>query len=206
MAGASHSTTQIQLRLDRLRAGDESARDELLAIACGRLTRLARRMLRRYPGVQRWEQTDDVFQNAAERLCRALKDVKPASVRSFLNLAAVQIRRELIDLARHYEGPEGPGRLHAGRLESESAARPPGPHDPGTDTDDPARLADWTEFHAQIEALPDAEREVFDLLWYQGLPQGEAAALLGVTERVVRYRWRAAREHLHQRLGGRLPE
>jgi RNA polymerase sigma-70 factor (ECF subfamily) len=206
MAGASHSTTQIQLRLDRLRAGDESARDELLTIACTRLNRLAHKMLRRYHGVSRWEQTDDVLQNAALRLCRALEEVKPASVRSFINLAAVQIRRELIDLARHYEGPEGPGRLQVGRLGSDSSASPPGPPDPGTDTDDPARLADWTEFHAQVEALSESEKEIFDLLWYQGLSQAEAAVLLGVTERVVRYRWRCARVQLHQRLGGRLSE
>ncbi len=89
---------------------------------------------------------------------------------------------------------------------SDSSAGPPGPRDPGTDTDDPALLADWTEFHDEIEALPAEEKEIFDLLWYQGLPQAEAAALLGVTERVVRYRWRAARVRLHQRLGGRLPE
>ena len=53
--------------------------------------------------------------------------------------------------------------------------------------------------------MPDAEREVFDLLWYQGLSQAEAAALLGVTERVVRYRWRSARLKLHEMLGGRMP-
>jgi RNA polymerase sigma-70 factor (ECF subfamily) len=205
MADAPSSSTQIQLRLDRLRAGDATARDELLKIACERLSRLARKMLRSYPGVRRWEQTDDVLQNAALRLCRSLDAVKPASVRSFINLAAVQIRRELIDLARHYDGPEGPGRHHAGRGGPDGSGGAPGPLDPGTDTDDPAPLADWTEFHAQVQALPDAEKEIFDLLWYQGLSQAEAAAVLGVTERVVRSRWRSARIRLHQRLGGRLP-
>jgi RNA polymerase sigma factor (sigma-70 family) len=205
MAPTSPSTTQIQLRLDRLRAGDAAARDELLAIAGERLSRLARRMLRRYRGVRRWEQTDDVLQGAAVRLCRALDEVKPASVRSFINLAAVQIRRELIDLARHYQGRDGAGRPHVGPLGSEGSAGPPGPPEPGTDTDDPARLAAWTEFHTQVQALPDEDREIFDLLWYQDLSKAEAAALLGVTERVVRYRWRAARVRLHQRLGGRLP-
>jgi RNA polymerase sigma factor (sigma-70 family) len=205
MAPATPSTTQIQLRLDRLRAGDQSARDELLALAGERLRRLARRMLRRHRDVRRWEQTDDILQNAALRLCRALDEVQPASVRSFINLAAVQIRRELIDLARHYQGPEGPGRHRTGRLGPESSASPIGPPEPGTDTDDPARLAAWTEFHHQVEALPVEEKEIFDLLWYQGLPKAEAAALLGVTERVVRYRWQSARVRLHQRLGGRLP-
>jgi RNA polymerase sigma factor (sigma-70 family) len=205
MADAACASTQIRRRLERLRAGDEAARGELLKIACARLSRLASKMLRSYPSVGRWEQTDDVLQNAALRLWRSLDAVKPASVRSFLNLAAVQIRRELIDLARHYDGPQGPGRHHAGQGGSDGSGDPPGPPDPGTDTDDPARLADWTEFHNQVEALPGEEKEIFDLLWYQGLPQAEAATLLGVTERVVRYRWRAARLKLHERLGGRLP-
>ena len=58
-------------RLDRLRACDASARDELLNLAYHRLSRLAHKMLCGYPGVRRWEQTDDVLQNAMVRLCRA---------------------------------------------------------------------------------------------------------------------------------------
>ena len=37
--------------------------------------------------------------------------------------------------------------------------------------DDPANLAAWTEFHDQVGQLPDDERAVFDLLWYQELSQ-----------------------------------
>jgi RNA polymerase sigma factor (sigma-70 family) len=206
MADSTPSSAQIQLRLDRLRAGDGSARDELLMIACARLGRLARKMLRSYPVVRPWEQTDDVLQNAVMRLYRALDVVKPASVRSFINLAAVQIRRELIDLARHYDGPEGPGRHHVSLAGSDGSESPGGPPDAAEDTGDPARLAAWTEFHDKIGTLPDQEKEVFDLLWYQGLSQAEAAALLGVTERVVKYRWRSARLKLHQMLGGQLPQ
>jgi RNA polymerase sigma-70 factor (ECF subfamily) len=206
MADAIPSTTQIQLRLDRLRDGDESARDELLTLACDRMGRLARKMLRGYPGVSRWEQTDDIVQNAALRLCRSLQEIRPASVRSFINLAAMEIRRELIDLARHYGGPVGLGRHHVSRSGVDGSGSPPGPPELGDDTDDPSRLVAWTEFHDTVGTLPEEEREVFDLLWYQGLPQAEAAALLGVTERVVRYRWRSARLKVHRRLGGRMPE
>jgi RNA polymerase sigma factor (sigma-70 family) len=204
-AHAPYSSTQIQFRLDRLRAGDAAARDELMEVACGRLTRLARKMLRGYPSVRRWEQTDDVAQNAALRLWRSLGEVQPTSVLGFIRLASTQIRRELIDLARHYDGRDAPGRHHAVRDGSDGSGGLPDPPDPGTDTDDPAHLVDWTEFHGQIEALPVAAREMFDLLWYQGLSQAEAADLLGLTERVVRYRWRAARLQLLERIGGRLP-
>src|SRR5436190_1055282 len=58
---------------------------------------------------------------------------------------------------------------------------------------EPTNLALWTEFHRQVEALPEEEREVFDLLWYQGLKQEEAAEIVGVTTRTIKSRWRSAR-------------
>jgi RNA polymerase sigma-70 factor (ECF subfamily) len=53
--------------------------------------------------------------------------------------------------------------------------------------------------------LPAEEREVFELLWYHGLTQAEAARVLGTTERVVGSRWRRARLRLHRELGDRPP-
>ena len=106
MSGSDHST-QIERCIDRLRSGDLKARDELLAHAAGRLNRLTRKMLKDYPGVHRWEQTDDVIQNAALRLCRAVAELQPQTAANFFRLAAVQIRRELVDLARRHSGPMG---------------------------------------------------------------------------------------------------
>jgi hypothetical protein len=40
-------------------------------------------------------------------------------------------------------------------------------------TYDPGRPAAWAEFHAAVAALDDADCELFDLLWYQGLTQSE---------------------------------
>jgi RNA polymerase sigma factor (sigma-70 family) len=70
----------------------------------------------------------------------------------------------------------------------------------------PDRLAAWTEFHEQVERLPEEEREVFSLLWYKGLSQAEAAEVLGVSDRTIKRRWQSARLHLHEALGGQLPE
>ena len=86
-------TTEAGELLDRLRVGDDSARERLIALAQGRFVALARAMLRRHPHVRRWEQTDDVFQNSMVRLHRALAEVRVESVRHFFNLAAVQVRR-----------------------------------------------------------------------------------------------------------------
>ena len=98
---------QTQFLLDQAAKGDEQAYDDLIARASDRLLKLTRKMLRRYPNLRRWEQTDDVFQNAAIRLHRSLKKVKPDSARNFFGLATVEIRRTLIDLCRHHFGPEG---------------------------------------------------------------------------------------------------
>src|SRR5262245_53991081 len=113
MAYASASTTLLQGYLERMGTGDVAARDELFRQVGGRLERLTRKMLKGFPGVQRWAQTDDVLQNALVRLLRALQDVHPVTVREFFALTAEQVRRELLDLARHYYGPQGRGAHHA---------------------------------------------------------------------------------------------
>jgi RNA polymerase sigma factor (sigma-70 family) len=204
MAQDDHST-RIQGCIDRMRAGDPAARDELLAHTAERLTRLTREMLRDFPGVHNWEQTDDVFQSAALRLWRALGEVQPPTVADFLRLAAAHIRRELIDLARRYSGGRGQvaDRASVGRPgDSSSPARRAEPMDT---TNDPDRLAAWTDFHREVEALPAEEREAFDLLFYQGLSQAEAAVTLDVSERTIKRRWQAARLRLAETLGATMP-
>src|SRR5438445_5611148 len=106
-------TVQLLGWLERMRAGDLTAREALFGHVCERLRRLTRKMLKGYPGVQRWAETDDVLQNALLRLLRALQEVWPASTREFFGLAAEQMRRELLDLARHFYGPQGLGAHHA---------------------------------------------------------------------------------------------
>lgn len=200
-------SSQIQRAIDRLRAGDPQARDLLLDCASERLTRLTRKMLRDYPGVHRWEQTDDVLQNALLRLHRALGEVTPPTVADFFRLAAVQVRRELLDLARHYAGPMGLGANHASVADASATdGGGGGLPDPAIEnSSDPGRLALWTEFHRHAEALPEDERGTFDLIFYQGLSQAEAASLLDVSERTIKRRWQSARLKLHEALGGRLP-
>src|SRR4051794_9631631 len=112
MAKQADHTEDLQRLLNRLAGGEQAAADDLIAHSMERLRRLARKMLRDRPDVRRWEETGDVLQNALIRLNRALKAVKPASVRDFIGLAATQIRRELIDLARHHYGPEGDAAHH----------------------------------------------------------------------------------------------
>jgi RNA polymerase sigma-70 factor (ECF subfamily) len=184
----SFRTSQLLPLLDRVRAGDRAAWDELYRHVGGRLEALARKMLRRFPAVGRWEQSEDVLQNASVRLLRALREVRPASTEAFLGLAAAQLRRELLDLKRHYCGPEGPGpHHHTPRGGADAPA-----YEPADTAPDWAELEEWGEFHRQIDGLPERERQVVDLHFYQGLTKAEAAELLGVDVRTVQRLWNAA--------------
>jgi RNA polymerase sigma-70 factor (ECF subfamily) len=187
---ADGTTTELTACLDRLRAGDHQARGALVTRAYNRLRLIARRQMRRFDRIRRFEDTDDVLQNAAVRLLRRLETHPPADPADFFALAAREIRRELLDLVRSHFGPLGAGHREVNRPD-------PGPSaGPGQSTHSPDRLSQWREFHEQVERLPDAERAVFDLLWYHGLTQPEAAAVLGVSVPTVQRRWLDARLHL----------
>jgi RNA polymerase sigma factor (sigma-70 family) len=202
MPEVSDQTARLQQLVDRLHRGDVAARYELLTCAGDGLLRLTRRMFHAERRLKRWEQTGDVFQNACLRLYLALAEFKPASVRDFYRLAALQIRRELIDLARHYYGPLGLGTRQTTQRPGRDSDRSPPTYEQADTSDDPSGLASWCEFHEQVASLPDDEREMFDLLWYQGLSQAEAAAVVGISERSLQRRWQAARLHLHRALHG----
>ena len=195
MAESDGTTEQVDRWIQRLRQGDREARDALLACAGDRLLRLTRKMLRLSSDVRRWEQTDDVFQNAMLRLYRSLEQIELEDARHFFHVAALQIRRELIDLARRYQGAYGMGRnlrLQPGKEETEAARL-----DPAEQTYDPTDLATWVEFHQRVEQLPEDDRDVVQLLWYGGLTPEEVAEALHVSARTVRRRWQSARLALH---------
>ena len=165
--------------------------EELIVLSENSMRQLASRMLSRFPSVGRWEETDDVYQEAAVRLHRALRELTPASRRHFHSLAALQIRRVLIDMARRYSAP--------GSFAANHDTNCGGPERWLNKTADSVRqpeavsLDEWARFHRLVEELPDPQREVFDLVWYSGLRQEEAAHLLGITVRSLQRRWRNAR-------------
>jgi RNA polymerase sigma-70 factor (ECF subfamily) len=178
--------------------------DELFGHFQDRLIRLARQSLRGYPEVGRREQTDDVYQKAAMRLCQALRKVTPRSTRDFFGLAALQVRRELLRTIRRYRRRPSPLRLGRGD-EDDGAPGRASPNEPVEDREGPGELESWTEFHAAAAALPAEAREAFRLIYYGGLSQLEAAEVIGVSERTIRSRWLEARLTIHRALDGRLP-
>lgn len=197
------SDTQLQAFIDRTRTGDETARSALIDHACDRLLMLTRKMFHTHARLRRWEQTDDVFQSAMLRLHTALGEVKVESVRHLFNLAAVMVRRTLLDLAKHHFGPLGGATNH----HTDGPSGPDGAvRRAGDAAAEPTDLDGWSDFHLQVERLPDDEREVVNLLYYESLTQEEAARVLGVSLRTVKRRWQSARCRLHTALNPEGPQ
>ncbi len=186
------------------RQGDTQARETLVEAVYERLVKLSRKMLRSgSTAVRRWEQTEDLAHAAWFRIQRALEDesVQFQDDAHFFRLAARQIRFELIDLYRKHSGAHGLAANHQTSAVSSAAdLQADGERFAANLTSDPGRLAAWGEFHQLVEQMPDPQKAVMDLLWYQGLRQQEAAELLKVDVKTVKRRWREVKIQLSEQL------
>jgi RNA polymerase sigma-70 factor (ECF subfamily) len=196
------SSTSLLDLVARFQRGDVAALDELVRRTGQRLERLARKMLRGFPIVRGQEQTSDVLQNALLRLGRSLREVSPPSIDDFFRLAAEQVRRELLDLARYHR-----------RRVAVTKPLPPSASDGASESFDPTDsnasdsrdLDRWQALHEAVERLPEDLRDVFGLTFYHGQTQQQIARVLGISDRHVRRLWSAACLRLSDALGGDLP-
>jgi RNA polymerase sigma factor (sigma-70 family) len=207
MDESSHSNDTLQEWLGKLQTTDDAAfdvvREEVIRLASIRMESLVRKMLRNYPRLRRWEQTADVLQNSLFRLHHALSTIHPENAGQFFGLAATQIRRELIDLTRHHFGPEGHAARHHTDGIGSTRGKVPSVEREADNRGEPSTLAEWTDFHEAVQKLPEVERQIFELYWYQGLDQKTIASLLKVTDRTVKNRWRNAKLFLRRLLNDR---
>ena len=196
-------------QMRRFRSGDLEARELLVSSVYERLLKLARRMLRDgSPVVRRWEQTEDLAHAAWFRIQRAIEDesLEIKDDAHFYRLAARHIRFELIDIFRKLNGSLGLAANHhtAPKESGGEVSSSDGERFAANNTVDPTSIANWAEFHRLVSELPDKEREVVDLLWYQGLKQQDASDLLDVDVKTIKRRWRSAKLLLAQQLDANL--
>jgi len=178
-------TTTLQQLLDEAAFQNGSIYDKLLEHASERLRALSRKSLRSFPRLTSLVQTDDVLQEALLRLHTSLNKVRPSSLRGFFGLAAIQIRRNLIDLTRHLLGPEGYG-THVRT----------GPISPENEPVVSEAVDRWICFNDLIDTLPAEEREIVDLQFVHSMTQEEVSDLLGISLSTVKRRWISARPKL----------
>jgi RNA polymerase sigma factor (sigma-70 family) len=205
---SDQSTAVLQGYLERGLSGDAEARRQLLELTRDRLTHHARRLLHgRYARLEPFAQTDDVVQQLYVKILlnqdRFWVNSRGEPVRSlaeFFGHTAAWMRDVLCDLLRKACGRDDnrPAVLPLDGGPSDTGPR----YEPSSSTLDAEQVRRWTEFHEAAARLPDDLRAVFDLLWYQELPQAEAAELLGVAVPTVKLRWMKARLRVQQALGG----
>ena len=180
------TTTQaVQRFLDELAEGDgvpdEAVVRALLARSADRLELLCSRYLHRsYPRLTQgpaYLDAGDLLGAVVERLLKALRDVRPQSVRQFFGLANRHIRWELNDLARRVD------------KQQTIALNTLDPVAPCAQTTQ-AESHTLRRILAAIDELPADEREVFELVRVQGMSHLEAGELLCVSQKTVQRRLR----------------
>ncbi len=153
---------------------------ELLASAVNRLHVLCTSLLfRSYPRLARPPlnlQTDELLSSVVERLLKAMRQVRPPTVRQFFALANQHMRWELNDLARRLDE-------QAAAVELRDSLVPAPADSSGSQISPNTR-----RILEVIGRLPEGEREVFNLVRVQGMTQPEAAAVLGVSAKTVQRR------------------
>lgn len=200
--GDEHTTAAVQRYLDDLAGikGDSPAEPivrDLLASSVNRLHLLCTTLLfRSYPRLTRPPlnlQADEMLSSVVERLLKALKGVRPPTVRQFFALANQHMRWELNDLARRLDKQEVAVELR------DSAVPAP------SDSTGSQLSPNTRRILEAIENLPEEEREVFNLVRIQGLNQPEAADILGVSPKTVQRRLNHGLMLLSEKLGDLQP-
>ncbi len=149
------------------------------------LKRLARSMMRGERN-DHTLQTTGLVNEACLRMLR-LREVAPSDRRAFFAMAARVMRRVLVDYARRRNaGKRWPAaeRVAFDRIEEEAGSFFGYPN------------LQFTELEDALIRLSDAhprQGHVVELLYFVGLTQAEASAVLGVTTRTVERDWRFAR-------------
>lgn len=194
------TTVIIQRYLDALpgEAAAEPVVRELLERAVGRLRLLCANLLYKdYPRLTHPPlnlDTDELLGGVVAGMLTALRTTRPTTVRGFFGLATQHMRWQLNDLARRLDQQPAIAALPEGGV----AGAP-------SSSSDSCLSLDGRRILAAIDALPDAEREVFDLVGIQGLTYAETAAVVGVSEKTVQRRLNRARLQLAEQLADLRP-
>jgi RNA polymerase sigma-70 factor (ECF subfamily) len=192
----SNSSADLQDLIDRLHRGEPTARSELLQRAHNHLLRIAKSIFEKdFPDLRGRHDLESVVSEVWIRLVTALEVTQPQTVDGFLGLVFHKVRQVLLDIAKR-QRREDAHRYRPPVETGDSNALPA--FDRADTSNEPGRLAVLTEFHQQVEKLPDDQRTVFELRYYAGFSQVEIAQIRGMPPKQVSRLWLAATRRLAQ--------
>src|SRR5262249_27865557 len=117
---------------------------------------------------------EEMLSGVVERMMKAIRKVRPQTVRQFFALANQHMRWELNELARKFDNETRAVELR------ESAVGNPTPRSSASQLS-----PNTVRMLSAIENLPDDEREAFSLVRVQGMTQADAAAVAGVSVKTI---------------------
>jgi RNA polymerase sigma-70 factor (ECF subfamily) len=136
-------------------------------------------MFHKFPVLQQTEETGDILHMLVLKLDKALSHVTPDSVSGYFALVNLNLNWILKELSR--------------KAKMSRTLNVNGMNDVLNRVSDPyhgpASNQDWFDFFEILDKLSSESREVFDLIWLQGLTQKQAAKILDVSLRTFIRRW-----------------
>jgi RNA polymerase sigma factor (sigma-70 family) len=173
--------------ISRMKAGDRHARQDLFAHAFSQMERMTRKRLDqqfgrlRFHGIETGDILNDAMLQLVKRFEQGTELDRLTCERDFFVMVAQYIRWALLNAAN--------------RFAQQKQVLPGDDFLPGQ-TAHPFSVEQMTAFHAEVERLPQEQREVFELLYFCDRGYDDAAELLGVHRDTIKRRYRDAKEAL----------
>ncbi len=162
--------------MEAWRQGDQDAFRVLFTRWAPRLLGVVRRQVRSEDDAR------DIVQQTFLQLHRARHDYRSGTpLRPWLFTICLNLKREYF--RRRARKPEAPLTLD-------------GRSDPVQGAHDPVLAERGRQLHAALASLPDTQRDVIELHWFQGLPFGEVAEVVGASVTAVKVRAHRGYERL----------
>lgn len=180
---------EVTLLLREMGAGNKEAMNRLLPLVYNELHRLARGYFRR----ERAEHTLQPTALVHEAYLRLVNQREPLESRGhFMALAATQMRRVLLDYARHNDAERRGGGAQRLLLED-------------TEVIGGQRPLDLIVLDAALERLAALDRDqarLVELRFFGGLSVEQTAEIMGTSTATVKRSWSSARAFLRREMGG----
>lgn len=165
---------------------------DMISVAC-------RHEFSNFPDLRRWEMTGDVAQQTALSLLDTIDSnkVRPTSQDHLRRIVRLHVKWAFLTLARRHH--RSVWSTHATPLGRMDAPRAEEAH--VSEMTPLQQKVDWLQFHCDVDALPEIQREVFRRVWYHEAKKSEIAKDLGISIRTVQRHYRLACEELMKTIG-----